>query len=1443
MPLNPDSHQSSFALAEPALRQNPGPASAASPIFEAALDLVPLLEQGQPLTSAHLRDAMTAAFGASDAEGAWLWKDAYEAAEAAQVLFLRRHLPAMRARAADPAQLLAMLARLAALIPTHTRRSEESQAYQQFSTPIDLAFCAAAAAAITGHDTVLEPSAGTGLLAVFAPVREKRLILNELAPVRADLLAGLFPDAALFRANAENIHDYLPRVLKPTVVLMNPPFSAAANISRSVQGTDLKHVRAALQRLAPGGRLVAITSAGAFPSSQEAPGFLADVGTIRLSALLDGTFFKRHGTAIETRLTVIDRVCDGAAPVFTQASSPAALLELIFQCLAPRADLSSSDDAPAPELALFDRPSVKRSPAVPSSATPSNDTPCEPLSYEITPADDQTGAKISDALYEPYRVETIRIKGAKPHPTQLVQSAAMSSVRLPAPTYQPHVPSPLIEDGVLSDAQIESIIYAGEAHAQHLSGRWTVNESFDVISPANEDDANAVRYRRGWSLGDGTGAGKGRQVAGIILDNWMKGRRRALWISKSDKLLEDAQRDWSALGREKLQIVPLDRFPQGRTITLPEGILFTTYATLRQPERNGKASRVSQIIEWLGRDFDGVIVFDEAHAMANAAGFTSERGDQAPSQQGLAGLRLQYACHGARVVYASATGATDIQNLAYAQRLGFWGGDDFPFPTRAAFVAAIENGGIAAMEVVARDAKALGLYTARSLSYEGVEVAMLDHPLTPAQIAIYDSYADAFQVIHNNLDAALDAANVTSEDGTLNRQAKAAAKSAFESNKQRFFNFLITAMKMPTLIASIESDLARGEAPIIQLVSTSEALMDRRLALIPVEEWNDLSVDITPREYVLDYLMHGFPVQLYETYSDAEGNLLSRPVIKDGQPVTSREAENCRDAMIEHLASLPPVPCALDQLVQHFGTEAVAEVTGRSRRIVRKTKLGQSVLAVENRPASASLAEAQAFMDDKKNILVFSNAGGTGRSYHADLAAKNQRKRIHYLLEAGWQADNAIQGLGRSNRTNQAQPPLFRPVTTDIRSEKRFLSTIARRLDSLGAITRGQRQTGGQGMFRAEDNLETSYARQALRQLYVDIFAGRVKACTLFRFESMTGLSLTDKQGSLLDELPPITTFLNRVLALQIAVQNALFAHFEGLHSDIIAGAVKAGTFEIGVETIRAENLTILSRTSVATHKATGAETLVFEVERKDRRRYLSLDDVKAMAAKARQPVLLINIQSGRAALSVPAPSVMLEDGNSEPCVTLRRPTEALTLTKGELKASKWREADDALFSKAWADELASLPEFRTTQFHVLTGLMLPVWDRLRDENPRIYRFQTDAGERVIGRLIETGALSALGLAASAMPPDQAVAHILEGGTVSLAGGHSLRTCSVMHARRIELTGFDADAVPALKALGLISEIIAWKLRLFVPTGEQAAPILTRLLERFPTAAEAQRAA
>ncbi|MGA8552289.1 MAG: class I SAM-dependent methyltransferase, partial [Stellaceae bacterium] len=236
------------------------PPDKVSGLFHTATLLAQLLGQGRALDSRALRSAMEAAFGGTDAEGAWVWKDAYEALEAAQVLFLRKFGSAMRSRAGSAAAMLEMLTRLSQRLPSQTRRSEESEHFQQFSTPLTLGFVAAEAAALTPSDVVLEPSAGTGLLAIFAELAKARLALNEIAETRAGLLARLFRDAAaVTRHNAEQVHDRLDPSIRPSVVLMNPPFSASPHVEGRFAEAAIRHIGSALARLAEGGRLVAIT--------------------------------------------------------------------------------------------------------------------------------------------------------------------------------------------------------------------------------------------------------------------------------------------------------------------------------------------------------------------------------------------------------------------------------------------------------------------------------------------------------------------------------------------------------------------------------------------------------------------------------------------------------------------------------------------------------------------------------------------------------------------------------------------------------------------------------------------------------------------------------------------------------------------------------------------------------------------------------------------------------------------------------------------------------------------------------------------------------------------------------------------------------------------------------------------------------------------------------
>ena len=149
----------------------PAPSRASGPdVLTVAEALQPDLAQGFQIDALRLRLEMERAFGGSDADGAWDWKLAYEAGEVALVLFLRKFGRALLARAGSPAALLPILAKVAGLLPTHTRRSEEMERFQQFSTPLPMGLAALAAAQITPRDLVLEPSAGTGLLAILAEI-------------------------------------------------------------------------------------------------------------------------------------------------------------------------------------------------------------------------------------------------------------------------------------------------------------------------------------------------------------------------------------------------------------------------------------------------------------------------------------------------------------------------------------------------------------------------------------------------------------------------------------------------------------------------------------------------------------------------------------------------------------------------------------------------------------------------------------------------------------------------------------------------------------------------------------------------------------------------------------------------------------------------------------------------------------------------------------------------------------------------------------------------------------------------------------------------------------------------------------------------------------------------------------------------------------------------
>ncbi|GBH32906.1 MULTISPECIES: strawberry notch C-terminal domain-containing protein [Sphingobium] len=601
----------------------------------------------------------------------------------------------------------------------------------------------------------------------------------------------------------------------------------------------------------------------------------------------------------------------------------------------------------------------------------------------------------------------------------------------------------------------------------------------------------------------------------------------------------------------------------------------------------------------------------------------------------------------------------------------------------------------------------------------------------------------------------------------------------------------------------------------------SEIMENRRK---PASLAATLDINCDCKEYIIDYLERAFPTRQMRVFKDDTGTPRSLPMVsEDGHPVYNPEAQAARDALIEKLCAMPPIKSALDALLEHFGHDNVAEVTGRTKRLITASDGRQKL---ENRSARTSQAEAAAFMAGKKRMLVFSDAGGTGRSYHASLDVANQEQRVHLLLEPGWRADRAIQGLGRTHRTHQATTPLFRPVTTDCKGELRFTSTIARRLDSLGALTRGQRQTGGQGLFDPADNLESEYACAALLSWFDLLAAGKLSSTTLDDFQHRTGLELANEDGVLKDEMPPIQRWLNRILALPIALQNSIFDEFLSLIETRVSAAREAGRLDVGVETILVDKATLIDDVVLRTDARTGATSHLLTIEIARRRNPVSLERILRIADGDGSAGFMINRKSGKAALRMRARSLMEEkEGTPIPRVEMMRPTRNEYMREDDLYESSWEEVDREAFCTEWSAEVEIARETVDSEtIRLATGLLLPIWSALPSDHMAVNRIVDGEGRSWLGRLVFDDHVpqlfTKLGIDRSeTLPADAVVRAVTAGRSIDVSHPFPLtiKRSVVNGSPRIELVGCPYDRLAWLKSIGCFTEVIQYRTRIFVP--------------------------
>uniref|UniRef100_A0A8C7Q6D5 Protein strawberry notch homolog 2 n=1 Tax=Oncorhynchus mykiss TaxID=8022 RepID=A0A8C7Q6D5_ONCMY len=707
------------------------------------------------------------------------------------------------------------------------------------------------------------------------------------------------------------------------------------------------------------------------------------------------------------------------------------------------------------------------------------------------------------------------------HPDIVVETNTLSSVPPPDITYTLSIPNLTINCGLLSALQLEAIIYACQQH--------------EVILQNNQ--------RAGFLIGDGAGVGKGRTVAGIILENYLKGRKKALWFSVSNDLKYDAERDLKDINAPTIPVHALNKIKYGDTAT-SEGVLFATYSALIGESQAGgqRRTRLKQILDWCKPGFDGVIVFDECHKAKNATS----------TKMGKAVLDLQHKLPLARVVYASATGASEPKNMIYMSRLGIWG-DGTPFKTFDDFLHAIEKRGVGAMEIVAMDMKVSGMYIARQLSFSGVSFRIEEISLD-----------DDFKLVYNK-SAKLWAETLAVFMRAADELCLVSRKSLwgqFWSSHQRFFKYLCIAAKVRCLVELANKELEAGKCIVIVLCPwLSEALVKH---LGGIFLWS---------------LLGGFMTVTLVT-------VVNMPLCLGLVGFSTARIEEMKQDLLNKIADLgKELPLnTLDELIDKLGgPEKVSEMTGRKGRVVRRP---DGSVRYESRAEQShtidhiNLKEKDRFMCGEKLVAIISEAASSGISLQADKRVKNQCRRVHMTLELPWSADRAIQQFGRTHRSNQVTAPEYIFLISELAGERRFASIVAKRLESLGALTHGDRRAT-ESRDLSKYNFENKYGTKALDKITKAIL-GHIESKVsppkgypggdslffrdmkhgmmdvgIFCKEPRFGLS-TEKDCS-------ITKFLNRILGLEVHKQNSLFQYFTDNFDYLIEKDKKEGKYDMGI--------------------------------------------------------------------------------------------------------------------------------------------------------------------------------------------------------------------------------------------------------------------------------------
>lgn len=554
-------------------------------------------------------------------------------------------------------------------------------------------------------------------------------------------------------------------------------------------------------------------------------------------------------------------------------------------------------------------------------------------------------------------------------------------------------------------------------------------------------------------IGDGTGVGKGRTLAGIMRNHnsFYPESRKYVIVTASSHLQADFRRDLTDIGC-KLPLRSLgDNWKSvGEKISMKSGILFVTYKLLAR--KNSPRSRVDQIIEWLNDDNNGgagaMLAFDEVHLTKTKTSSTNKEI-----------VKLQESLPHAKVVYASATAMSSVDHLSAMSRLGLWG-PGTRYASYKEFENKWKNQTRSGLEIVSAELASQGLYIARRLSLEGAEFDLSICDPTQEQLSLHSRLCDWWTELSHM------------ENVLVGIQGRA----KLWGDHLRFFKALFVSFRVEHCVKLTEQEIAKGHSVVISLISTGEAATKRAMDLEDEEEEASGSKGKVEEEglvalrhtmetiikYAIDnFLGAAVPDRLYELKDEIE---------------TFDLPQSPLDLLIHRLGFIKNEKGQTNRVVELTGRQLAYRMGADGKWLITKRlRKGEDV-------RDANIRGCKQFQNGDKEIAITSSAVATGISLHNHKKGKD-RRRIHIQMELAWAADQAIQTLGRTLRSEQHNPPKYVQFSSSFQAEQRFAQTVAERAERLGAATTGDRRGSGSDRAFGSDLLVGTHASDAMYKM------------------------------------------------------------------------------------------------------------------------------------------------------------------------------------------------------------------------------------------------------------------------------------------------------------------------------------------------------------------------